>query len=100
MNGFSGMAKVQFNCHRLAAVSIGCDFFFLMHPLFKPLMLIIIETEHCYVLVKKGVILMSTLRVRALQQGSFNKYWGSQDSPCSVPAFCKNSVNTSNEKNK
>lgn len=42
-NNFSGMAEMQLDCHRLSVVVFGCDFF-LMHPLYKPLMLIIMET--------------------------------------------------------
>ena len=38
------MAEMQLDCQKLSVV-LGCDFFFLMHLLHKPIMLIIIETE-------------------------------------------------------
>ena len=51
-DSFSGMAEMQLDCHRLSAVVFGCDF--LMHPLHKPLMFIIIETELAVFFLRKG----------------------------------------------
>lgn len=53
-NGFSEMAEMQLDCHRLSVVEFGCDFFLKMHPLYKPLMLIIIEKEIAVFFLRKG----------------------------------------------
>lgn len=56
-NSFSGMAEMQLEmqleCHKLSVV-LGRDFFFLMHPLHKSLMLIIIETELAVFFLRNG----------------------------------------------